>query len=116
MSSKIFQLQSKASAHDAEQVQHIARFLGDQGFDCKDLDDLVYGLAESICNGYRDEVGPATAQRLAQAEFNAANELNQMSMDQQLLVLRSSSESSKSFLDMLEAHLKLKIPQELVAC
>lgn len=115
MSSKIFQLHKQATAEFTGQANEVERFLASQGFESKDIDDLVYVLAERLSNEYRDEVGATTAQRLAQAEYNAAEELNQISMNQQLLVLRCASKDLKSFKAMLEEHLKLTLP-ELTVC
>lgn len=110
MSSKIYQLQTQATANLISQAEEVSNTLAQQGFESKDIDDLVYALAERISNEYREDVGAITAQRLAQAEYNAAEELNQLSMNQQLLVLRASCDDYKSFKAMIETHLRLSLP------
>jgi hypothetical protein len=114
MTTQIFKLKNLGQAAHAQMAERICAHLEAMGFGCEHLDDSMYRVAEEISHKLLEEFGTSTAQRLAEQEFAAAEEVNQHSMVDQLIVLRQSCANNEAFAELLGSALRIDSPEALL--
>lgn len=107
MGTQIFKLKKQAKDVEMNQAQCLSGYLQTLGFDCEQLEDMLYRVAEIISLKLKDELGEVLARRRADQEFTAAEEINQNSMVDQLIVLRQWYEDENAFFKAISENLNL---------
>ena len=112
MTTRIFKLKTQASPADAQWARKLAAHLIDQGFEGGELDDLVYEVAESLARDLKTELGATMGKNPASREYTAAEEINQHSLEDQLLVIGQWHAGSDKLMQALKAALGIDLPNE----
>lgn len=112
MTTRIFKLKQGASSQNISWAKKMAEYLQSRGFDCSELDDLIYQVAESLSLQLKEELGATTAQKIAIHEYTAAEEVNKYSALDQLIILRSWHKSDEVLRQLLTSALGITLPDE----
>lgn len=108
MTTKIFNLKNNAKPADVENAQRLVTELESLGFRGEHLEDHVFRVAQAFALKYKEDVGESSAQRSAALEFTAAEEINQHSMLDQLIVIQQWISDEEKFAGLLEQSFGLK--------
>lgn len=113
MTTQIFKLKEKSSPIAREQASKISNYLESIGFDGSPLDDKIFEIAESISLKLKENFGPSMAQKFSSQEFMAAEEINQHSLVEQIIVIQQWHESALDFHSVLSNAFGTEIPKSL---
>lgn len=112
MTTRIFKLKSQASPEHAEWAKKLAAYLVEKGFEGGELDDLVYEVAQSFARELKLGLSAKMGQSLADREYTAAEEINQHSVEDQLLVIGQWRLGDDKLIPALTAALGIDLPKE----
>lgn len=89
MPTRLYKLKQHLTHQHLEWAQRLSAHLQQLGFTGKEFDDLLYGIAQVVSLQLKAELSEKMATKLAENEYTAAEEINQHSLVDQLLVLRN---------------------------